>query len=74
MNSQEKLGLTLVYPVAVSQGTAVQQGWQQSQGLSQGSRSGAMLLFPKEMLSPQLLPIQMKLFGLFFSLNNSQLA
>lgn len=55
MSSQEKLGLTLEYPVAVSQGTSVQCGWQKSWGLSQGNVSGAMLLFPKEVLIPQLL-------------------
>lgn len=65
MSSQEKLGLALEYPVAASQGTAVQHGWQKSRSLSQG-RSGIVHLFPREVLGPQLLPIQMKLFWLFF--------
>lgn len=64
MSCQQKLGLILEYPVALSQGTPMQCGQQKSQDLSQDRRSATVLLFPKEALSPQLLPIQMKLFWL----------
>ena len=57
VSSQDKVGLALEYPIAASQGTPVQRGWQTGQGLSQGNRTGTVLLFPKEVLSLQLLPI-----------------